>query len=110
MKADSSDGDFETQCFFQPLPSIVAKHSADRGSNLLGIARHADNAVILLGSLDVNGELQEAIGREKMMTWKRDLEDYSRSLDAQFEYYYMNYADGTQDVVSSTARNEFRWL
>lgn len=101
MKADSSDGDFGTQLFFQPLPSIIGKHGADRGGNLLGIEGHKDNAVILLGSLAVNGEIQEAIGREKVMAWKRDLEDYSRSLDAQVEYYYMNYADGTQDVLTS---------
>jgi len=101
MKADSPDGDFETQCFFQPLPSIVGKHGAEKGGNLLGSDRHTDNAVILLGSLAVNGQMQEAIGREKMMAWKRDIEDYSRSLDAQVEYYYMNYADGTQDVIGS---------
>lgn len=101
MKADSSDGDFETQCFFQPLPSIIAKHGAERGGNLLGIDRHKDNAVILLGSLAVNGQMQEAIGREKMMAWKRELEDYSRSIDTEVEYYYMNYADGTQDVLIS---------
>lgn len=101
MKVDSSDGDFETQCFFQPLASIVGKHGAEKGGNLLGIDRLTDNAVILLGSLAVNGQLQEAIGREKMMAWKRDIEDYSRSLDAQVDYYYMNYADGTQDVLSS---------
>ena len=35
------------------------------------------------------------------MAWKRDIEDYSRSLDAQVEFYYMKYADGTQDVLSS---------
>lgn len=101
MKADSSDGDFETQCFFQPLPSIVGKHGAERGGNLLGIDRHQDNAVILLGSLAVNGQLQEAIGREKMLAWKREVEEYSRSIEAQVEYYYMNYADGTQDVLGS---------
>lgn len=101
MKVDSSDGDFETQCFFQPLPSVIGKHGAERGGNLLGIDRHTDNAVILLGSLAVNGELQEAIGRQKMMAWKQELEDYSHSLGAQVEYYYMNYADGTQDVLSS---------
>lgn len=101
MKADSPDGDFGTQCFFQPLPSVIGKHGLERGGNLLGIDRHTDNAVILLGSLAVNSQLQEAIGREKMMSWKRDIEDYSRSLDAHVEYYYMNYADGTQDVLSS---------
>lgn len=43
-----------------------------------------------------------------MMAWKRDIEDYSRSLDAQVDYYYMNYADGTQDVLSSYGEENVR--
>lgn len=35
MKADSPDGDFGTQCFFQPLPSVIGKHGVERGGNLL---------------------------------------------------------------------------
>ncbi|KAI0468966.1 FAD-binding domain-containing protein [Xylaria cf. heliscus] len=101
MKAESSDGDFETQCFFQPLPAVIGQHGHERGGNILGVDKQEENAVILLGSLAVNGLDQEAIGREKMMAWKDDLECYSMETNTYVPYRYMNYADGSQDVVAS---------
>ncbi|KAF4988554.1 hypothetical protein FDECE_14986 [Fusarium decemcellulare] len=97
MKAESSDGDFETQCFFQPFPAFLGQ----MGPNILGIERHDSNAVVLLASLAVNGADQEIMGREKMFRWKRQVEEYARRLDGLLEYTYMNYADGSQDVVRS---------
>ncbi|KAI0532201.1 FAD-binding domain-containing protein [Xylaria digitata] len=101
MKAESSDGDFETQCFFQPLPAVVGKHGRERGGNMFGVDKLEENAVILLGSLAVNGLDQEALGREKMLAWKDDLERYTMETDTYVPYRYLNYADGSQDVVAS---------
>ncbi|KAI1408056.1 FAD-binding domain-containing protein [Hypoxylon sp. FL1857] len=101
MKVESSDGDFETQCFFQPFPAIIARHGAERGGNILGIDRNNDNAIVLLASLAVNGVDQEIMGREKMLVWKDAVEQYSDNLGMLFEYRYMNYADGSQDVLQS---------
>ncbi|KAI1488667.1 FAD-binding domain-containing protein [Biscogniauxia mediterranea] len=101
MKTESSDGDFETQCFFQPLPAIVGRHGQERGGNILGISEKEGNAVILLGSLGVNGLGQEALGRKKMLAWKDELEQYTKGVGTYIPYRYMNYADGSQDVISS---------
>ncbi|KAI9146840.1 FAD-dependent monooxygenase CTB5 [Paramyrothecium foliicola] len=95
MKAQSSDGDFETQCFFQPLPTAVG----ERGDNILGINRQRGNAIVLLASLAVNGVDQEKLGRRKMFKWKANLEKYAGP-NGILDYRYMNYADGTQDVLS----------
>lgn len=101
MKRDSSDGDFETQCYFQPLPSIVGRRGVERGGNILGINKLKDNALILLGSLAVNGVDQEAMGRRKMLAWKDTVEQYSRDVGAFVDFRYINYADASQDVMSS---------
>lgn len=101
MKRDSSDGDFETQCYFQPLPSIVGQRSVERGGNILGVDKLKDNAIVLLGSLAVNGADQEAIGRQKILEWKEAVEQYSKSIGAFIDYRYMNYADASQDVLAS---------
>lgn len=108
MKQQSSDGDFETQCFFNPLPAIVAKHGAERGGNIFGIEDHTENAVILLGSMGLNGVDQEAMGREKMMKWKDDLEAYTREIGGEFSYRYANYADGSQDVLAGYGEESVR--
>ncbi|KAJ8131960.1 hypothetical protein O1611_g1667 [Lasiodiplodia mahajangana] len=101
MKMESSDGDFETQCFFQPLPAVIGRHGRARGGNILGVDKQEENAVILLGSLAVNGLDQEALGRGKMMAWKGDLERYMVETDTYLPYRYLNYADGSQNVVAS---------
>lgn len=101
MKRDSSDGDFETQCYFQPFPSVIGQLGADKGGNILGIDRLKDNAIVLLGSLAVNGVDQEVMGRKKMLAWKEAIEVYSRTHGALVEYRYINYADASQDVMAS---------
>lgn len=100
MKQDSSDGDFETQCFFQPFPTFVAERGVERGGNILGIDQSlTENAVVLLASLAVNGVDQQKMGREKMLAWKSVQEQYAAGVGGLFEYQYLNYADGSQNVV-----------
>ena len=101
MKRDSSDGDFETQCFFQPLPKIIGDYGAAKGGNILGIDSHEDNVMILLGSLGLNGVDQEAVGRKKMLAWKDHMEQFTKEVGGFIRYRYMNYADRSQDVISS---------
>lgn len=101
MKRDSADGDFATQCFLQPFPTIIAKHGAERGGNILGIDRLTENGVLLLGTLAVNGVDQQEMGREKMLAWKSALEQYAVSVGGLFEFQYLNYADFSQNVTSS---------
>lgn len=108
MKKDSRDGDFETQCYFQPLPAIVGQRGVEKGGNVLGIDSIKDNAIVLLGSLAVNGVDQEAIGRRKMLSWRRDMEKYSKAVGALIDYRYMNYADASQDVLSSYGEESVR--
>ncbi|KAK4501903.1 hypothetical protein PRZ48_007712 [Zasmidium cellare] len=110
MKRDSSDGDFETQAYFQPLPSIVGQRGAEKGSNILGIDKLKENAIVLLGSLAVNGIDQEALGRQKMLAWRRALEKYSEDVGAAVGYRYMNYADASQDVLASYGEENLKMM
>lgn len=110
MKRDSSDGDFETQAYFQPLPSIVGQRGAEKGANILGIDKLKDNAIVLLGSLAVNGIDQEAMGRQKLLAWRRALENYSDDVGAAVDYRYMNYADASQDVLASYGEDNLRTM
>ncbi|KAF9634931.1 FAD linked oxidase [Lasiodiplodia theobromae] len=95
------DGDFEMQCFFQPFPAVVGKHSAERGGNILGVDAITENAIVWLGSLAVNGVDGETLARRKMQAWKDAIEEYSRSVGAYIGFRYANYADQSQDVMSS---------
>lgn len=101
MLAQSPDGDFITQCMFQPLPTIFAKHGTARGGNVLGLDRLTDNALLWLATLAVRGADQEEFGRAKMVAWVKDVEDYAKSVGAHVEWQYLNYADYTQDPFRS---------
>lgn len=108
MKRDSSDGDFETLCYFQPLPSIVGQRGTEKDGNILGVDGLEDNAIVWLGSLAVNGFDQELMGRNKMLEWKDAVEQYSRSIGAFVSYRYMNYADASQNVLASYGEENVR--
>lgn len=101
VKQFSVEGDFETQCYFQPLPSVIGRIGAEKGGNIVGIEDLEDNAIVLLGSLAVNTIDEEALGRQKMLAWKDEVEDYSKTVGAFVDYRYSNYADASQDVLAS---------
>lgn len=91
--------DFETQAFFQPLPSVVARHAIEQGGDVLGLDGNQDNAVILLASVAVKDEKNEKLARAAIMKWKRASERYGQQSDGLLPFIYMNYADGSQDVI-----------
>lgn len=101
MLAQSPDGDFITQCMFQPLPTIFAKHGTERGGNVLGLDRITDNAVLWLATLAVKGADQEEFGRAKMIEWVKNVEDYAKSIGSDVEWKYLNYAHDTQDPLAT---------
>lgn len=100
MLAQSPDGDFITQCMFQPLPTIFAKHGTERGGNVLGLDRITDNAVLWLATLAVKGADQEEFGRAKMIKWVKGVEDYAKSVGSDVDWKYLNYAHDTQDPLA----------
>lgn len=104
MLAQSPDGDFITQCMFQPLPTIFAKHGTARGGNVLGIDRITDNAVLWLATLAVKGADQEEFGRTKMLAWVESVNDYAKSVGSGVEWQYLNYADYSQGPLRTYGR------
>lgn len=104
MLAQSPDGDFITQCMFQPLSPIFAKHGTARGGNVLGIDRITDNAVLWLATLAVKGAEQEEFGRAKMSAWVESVSDFAKSVGSDVEWQYLNYADYSQDPLSGYGR------
>lgn len=104
MLAQSPDGDFITQCMFQPLPTIYAEHGIARGGNVLGIDRLTDNAVLWLATLAVKGADQEEFGRAKMLAWVESVSNFARSLGSDVEWQYLNYADYMQNPLGGYGR------
>lgn len=86
---------------FQPLPTLFAKHSAERGGNVLGLDKVTENGILWLATLAVKGPERAAIAQAKMTAWVADVESYAKSNDRLIDFKYLNYADPSQDPMAT---------
>lgn len=93
--------DFSTQCVFQPIPTLFAKHSVQRGGNVLGLDKVKENALLwlLVGSTDTVE--QDNIMRKKLTILSSTMKQFARPHQLLVDWKYLNYVDGTQDPLKS---------
>ncbi|CAJ2500913.1 Uu.00g037660.m01.CDS01 [Anthostomella pinea] len=101
MSAQSPDGDSVTQAMFQLIPTIFTKHSEERGGNELGLDRETENVVMVLITLAVNGEEQQAVAQEQVRKLGDETMAFAASLGSKVEWEYINYAYSWQDPLAS---------
>ncbi|RYO88316.1 hypothetical protein DL764_008746 [Monosporascus ibericus] len=102
LKSYIPDGDFIPNCIFQPVPNIVAEHSAAAGGNIMGLERHLDNAILFQYSAMMKTADQAAFVYPKLKAGVQAVKDFAASVDGGLmELLYMNYADKSQDVLRS---------
>ncbi|KAF1850327.1 FAD-binding domain-containing protein [Cucurbitaria berberidis CBS 394.84] len=101
-KAGTTDHDFITQCMFQAIPTIFAKHSEERGGNVLGLEREKDNAIMLLSNIAVKGGSDtEARARTQLRAYGEELQAFAAAQGGSVEWQFMNYADSYQNPLGS---------
>jgi hypothetical protein len=94
-------GTFTTQCLFQPMPTLFAKHSLARGGNMLGLDRVEENALLWLITGSTETPEQQAIMREKLTAFAATLEEFGTERNSNVEWRYLNYVDQTQNPLRS---------
>ncbi|KAG9199276.1 hypothetical protein G6514_008623 [Epicoccum nigrum] len=100
-KSVSSDPDFITQLMFQSIPTGFSKHSIAKGGNVLGLDKETENVVMLLYNIAVKSPELEILARKKLFASGETMKRFAASLDGLINWIYLNYADGTQDPLSS---------
>lgn len=96
------DGDFITQCVYQPLPTLFAAQSQAAGGNIMGIERHAHNGILFAATAMVKTPEQEAFVYPKVKRWIDDLTEYAATIEGGLQnWIYLNYADRSQEVLRS---------
>lgn len=118
-KATSDDPDFITQCMFQAIPTVFAKHSEERGGNVLGLEHVGANSIMLLFDIAVKGADKEALARPLLKKYTEELQQFAASQGGLVDWQYLNYADSYQVrpsvclvhgiTVSLTPRTEPAW-
>ncbi|KAH6658719.1 hypothetical protein BKA67DRAFT_591540 [Truncatella angustata] len=102
VKDFAPDGDFMTQCIFQPLPKLFSEQSAKAGGNIMGTERHAYDGILWLATVMVKPPEQEALAYPKVKAWVEDVKDYASTIDGgNLEWTYPNYAGPSQNPLRS---------
>jgi hypothetical protein len=104
LKVRILDGDFITQCLFQPLPAIFAQQAIESGGggNVLGLERQSENALLWLAAIMVRTPEQEKFAYEEAQGWVQRVREFAATIpEGNQEWEYLNYADGSQDPLAS---------
>ncbi|KAK6845942.1 hypothetical protein PG987_001130 [Apiospora arundinis] len=102
LKSYVADGDFITQCIFQPVPTVVSEHSAATGGNIMGVERNTGNTILFQYGAMMKTAEQAAFVSPKLQAGLREIRDFAAEVEGGLmDWLYMNYADKTQDVLGS---------
>ncbi|KAK7424527.1 hypothetical protein QQX98_000492 [Neonectria punicea] len=97
IKALIPDGDFITQCLFQPLPRILAQNSVTAGGNIMGVEQHQHNGILFLVVAMVRIPEQARFAEPKVKSWIEMVQEFAKTLDRDLQWTYLNYADKSEN-------------
>lgn len=86
----------------QAQPMTQAMISRGRGNNVLGLEERVKDGpgFMFLMYFGVGDAEHEKIAFPYVEAFYKDIEEYATSLDGNWDWYYLNYAHGSQDPVS----------
>ncbi|KAI2625177.1 hypothetical protein GGS21DRAFT_531612 [Xylaria nigripes] len=104
IKAVITDGDFTTQCLFQPVPTIFAAHAHATGGNSMGVERHKHNGILFLAAAMLKtGDQAVSIG-PMIEAWGAAVKTFAEAHDMLLPWLDLNYASPRQDPLASYGR------
>ncbi|KAJ8063560.1 hypothetical protein OCU04_007432 [Sclerotinia nivalis] len=101
IKSFIPDGNFITQCLFQPLSKIIGQRSAEAGGNIMGVERQSENGLLFTIVIMVKTEEQETFVYPKAKAWLRGVQEFAATIDGKLDWIFMNYADPSQNPLAS---------
>jgi hypothetical protein len=101
LKSMLPTNSFTTQCLFQPMPTLFAKHSVARGGNMLGLDKVNESALLWLITGSTETPEQHAIMRERLSAFSATLEKFGGARNGNVDWRYLNYVDQTQNPLNS---------
>ncbi|KAI8672946.1 hypothetical protein LRP88_02532 [Fusarium phalaenopsidis] len=102
LKEFIPDGNFITQCLFQPLPALFGQRCVEAGGNVMGVERQKDNGILFLAVVMANTPEQEAFAQPKVQAWIQQVREFAATIDGgNLAWTYLNYADKSQDPLGS---------
>ena len=111
FKTHIPDGDFWTQCLFQPLPKLFGQRSAEAGGNITGVQNQTEDGLLFQASAMVRTAEQEAFAYPKIKAWIEEIKVFAATIEGgNLPWIYLNYADKSQDPLSSYGKENLQKL
>ncbi|KAI0128315.1 6-hydroxy-D-nicotine oxidase [Xylariales sp. AK1849] len=104
------DADFLNYITFQAMPTLLFKHSVEKGGNVIGMDRETDNAILFQMQHMVRTAEQEAEARTRLIAMRQAIKDYDVENDIHVEWEYMGYADGSQSPISTYGAENIQFI
>ncbi|TGO19530.1 hypothetical protein BPAE_0340g00040 [Botrytis paeoniae] len=101
IKSFIPDGNFITQCLFQPLNKILGQRSAEAGGNVMGVEQQSEDGLLFTIVIMVKTEEQEIWVYPKAKAWLQGVQEFAATIDGMLSWIFMNYADSSQNPLSS---------
>lgn len=111
MKQLIPDGDFWTQCLFQPLPKLIGQRSAEAGGNATGIEYQDRDGLLFQAAAMVRHKEQELLVYPRVKAWMGAVEEFADRIEGgKLDWVYLNYADKSQNPLASYGEDHVRML
>lgn len=110
IKASAATGNWTLQDMFQPLPSLFAKHSVEKGGNMLGLDRFNETLVLWQTYLAWQEPSQDALFQSFGNAFIDELREYAVSIGADNPFIYLDYAYKTQDPLASYGKKNYEHI
>ncbi|KAK6209292.1 hypothetical protein LQW54_006396 [Pestalotiopsis sp. IQ-011] len=111
LKAFIPDGDFVTQCLFQPLPTTFAQRSLEQGGNVMGLERNKSDGLLFQLNAMVKTVQQHEFAHPKVKSGTQAIKEFAAIIEGGLlDWIYLNYADGSQDPLGSYGAENVKFM
>ncbi|KAL3458762.1 hypothetical protein BJX64DRAFT_301749 [Aspergillus heterothallicus] len=111
MKGPIPDANFSHQLVFQPLPACMRSRSLERGRNMLGLDHIEEDCIQFVWVIEVDtAELHEKVVRPLLKNAVSEIEAYTRSINCNSDFLYLNYCDPTQNPILAYGEENVRLM
>ncbi|KAI3393838.1 hypothetical protein diail_3565 [Diaporthe ilicicola] len=111
LKTVLPDGNFITQCVFQPLPTLFAENSVKAGGNVLGLERYKHDGIMWMATALLPTKALRDFAYPKVEAWTQEVKEFAETIpDGLIDFVYLNYADPSQAPLASYGEDNIKFM
>ncbi|KAJ5458311.1 FAD-bindingtype 2 [Penicillium sp. IBT 31633x] len=109
-KANAIGDDYTMFTMIQPWAKVFTEHSVANGGNMLGLDRFDDDLFQVLYDYSWKNTADDALFHKLATGALAELNAYAKSIGADNEFIYLNYADKTQDPLTGYGAENVEYI